>query len=55
MVSNEAAKIAYESGIRSLGSIVQRLMDAEALIQKMQERIEQLERKAPHLRKVETR
>ena len=59
-ISLEAAELAHLTGMRPLGPIFQRLMDAEAQIRELSARVAALEEAVrntapPHLRKVEKR
>jgi hypothetical protein len=60
MISNEAAQISYRSGIRELGPLAQRVIDLEALVQKLNSTVERLagelsKTRPAHLAKVENR
>lgn len=59
-ISAEAAQIGYRSGIRELGVLAQRIINLEALVQKLNSTVErlagELSKTSPaHLAKVENR
>ncbi len=56
-LSAEAQRVAYATGVRELGPLVQRVLDLEAAVQKLNARVDEVERKSvpAHMRNVERR